>query len=552
MIRFALQSISLLCVALGQPAFLPWLGPVASTIGFAMHWKSLDGLPLKMIGKISFLWFFCVQLVQISWMANLEYQGLYIIVLYLCLSAGLAWQFSFITKIAHKAPRFHWAFMMSIASLWTLLEWGRLHILCGFAFNFVGVSLSCYTLPLQMASLFGILGMSFWVIISNLVAWRLFRAPSLSQGIKWTMLVSIPYVYGFFYIEHYNHKFLQEKQDPYAVLLMQTALSPSQKYSLKGREEEFISPLKQWERILESVSWQKKNSLDLLALPEAAVPFGFDTCVYKGSDVQLLFERFFGEEVLSSFPDLNKPFSIGSRVSNAYILQTLSNFFDAPVLSGLDYQAENGEFFNSAFYFEPGSRIPKRYDKRVLLPLAEYMPFSFLTALSQYYGIKDFFTKGLQAKVFSDSFLLSPSICYEELFPSLMREGRKKGAKLFVNLSNDGYYPSSKLPIQHFTQGLIRTVENGIPLIRSCNTGVTAAVDSFGRVLAKLQDEKGNVENAFGCLLAAVPKDQHLTGFALWGDIPLIVVSFLFVFFVLMGTFLKKLIFFLLARGNRS
>ena len=172
------------------------------------------------------------------------------------------------------------------------------------------------------------------------------------------------------------------------------------------------------------------------------------------------------------------------------------------------------------------------------------MPFSFLTVLSQYYGIKEFFTQGAKSEVFSDFFLISPSICYEELFPSLMREGRKAGAKLFVNLSNDGYYPSSRLPMQHFTQGLVRAVENGVPLIRACNTGVTGAVDSLGRVIGKLEDKKGNVERISGCLLVQVPKDCHITGFVLWGEKPLIIACFFCVFIALARSSWKKRIFY--------
>jgi apolipoprotein N-acyltransferase len=528
-IRFVLQSVSLLCVALGQPVFLPWLGPIASTIGFAVHWKSLDGLPLKEVGIVSFAWFFLVQLIQISWMANLEFQGIYILVVYFLLSAGLALQFSYISKIVRKSSSIDWKVMVFIAALWTLFEWGRLYVLCGFAFNFLGISLSCYLPSLQLASIFGIFGLSFWVVITNLASLNFFRTPSIRQGVYCLAIISIPYVYGLLTFEYFIQKDTYRKKEVYSTLLLQTALSPSQKYSLKGREGEFISPLMQWEKILYSISSHKEKALDLIVLPEAAVPFGLDIYLYKSSDIQLLFEKCFGELPKDCFPDLKMPFSIGSRVSNAYILQALANYFNSSVLSGLDYQSEIGEFFNSAFYFKPGSEYPKRYDKRVLLPLAEYMPFTFLTALSRYYGIQDFFVKGRKAEVFSESLLLSPSICYEELFPSLIREGRKAGAHLFVNLSNDGYYPSSKLPEQHFTHGLIRSVENGVPLIRSCNTGVTAAVDSFGRVLDKMQDEKGGVENISGGLFVQVPREHHLTGFVIWGDFPLILFSFAFV-----------------------
>ncbi len=526
-IRPLIQIASLLCVALGQPAFFPWLGPMAASVGLGLLWKSLDGFSSKNVGRISFLWFLCVQLIQLSWMISLAYQGIYILFVYFLLSAGLALQFAFLTTWIYKIPRLNWLFMSALAALWTLLEWSRLHILCGFAFNFLGISLACYPISLQMASLFGILGMSFWVIVTNLAALRFFRERLPSQLLQLLLLVILPCLYGFIHIKYHES---EHSRETHRALLVQTALTPSEKYSLKGRESDFIFPIRQWEKALESIASQKTEDVDLIALPEAVVPFGLDLYIYNMEEVSALFTKFFGEKVRTLFPQAGVPFAQGKRVSNAYILQTLAHIFNAPVLAGLDYQETSGEFYNSAFYFEPGSAFPKRYDKRVLLPLAEYMPFSWLSFLSQYYGIKDFFSAGRQAEVFSGSSLrISPSVCYEELFPMLMREGRKKGADLFVNLSNDGWYPSSKLPVQHFTQGLIRSVENGIPLLRACNTGVTGAVDSLGRVKEVLRDGKGSVENVAGCLLVEILKERHVTGFVLWGEIPLILGCFLLV-----------------------
>src|SRR3989338_3961804 len=139
-------------------------------MGFAVCWYSLKGLSQKQIGVVSFVWFFFVQLVQLSWLANLRYQGVYILLVYLLVSAGLALQFSFITRVVHKIFCLDWLSIGFIASIWTLFEWSRLYFLCGFAFNFSGIALSCSTLSLQIASLFGVLGMSFWFMVTNLVA----------------------------------------------------------------------------------------------------------------------------------------------------------------------------------------------------------------------------------------------------------------------------------------------------------------------------------------------------------------------------------------------
>ena len=182
---------------------------------------------------------------------------------------------------------------------------------------------------------------------------------------------------------------------------------------------------------------------------------------------------------------------------------------------GLDRE-ESGLYYNSVFFFQKGGEGFSCYDKRILLPFAEAFPGNWGRSLSRLYGIEDFFVKGEKAVLF-DGYII-PSICYEELFSDLMRDGRVLGGKLFVNVTNDGWYPNSSLPEQHFVQGLIRSVENGIPLIRSCNTGVTAAVDSLGRVVARFGEKGEDFQSTFGCLDVRVPKKKQDTLFSFWGN----------------------------------
>src|SRR5690606_5954704 len=84
--------------------------------------------------------------------------------------------------------------------------------------------------------------------------------------------------------------------------------------------------------------------------------------------------------------------------------------------------------------------------------------------------------------------------------------------------TNDGWYPQSRLPWQHFEHSRLRTVEAGIPLVRACNTGVTAAVDSLGRDISYLSDAKGDVENIHGSLYVEVPNYTYNTLYTHVGD----------------------------------
>lgn len=87
-----------------------------------------------------------------------------------------------------------------------------------------------------------------------------------------------------------------------------------------------------------------------------------------------------------------------------------------------------------------------------------------------------------------------------------------------VNVTNDGYFPNSMLPKQHFDHGVLRAVENGIPIIRSCNTGITGAVDSFGRVIKLLATENGDTEKIAETLHVIVPILEYPTLYTFWGD----------------------------------
>jgi apolipoprotein N-acyltransferase len=108
-----------------------------------------------------------------------------------------------------------------------------------------------------------------------------------------------------------------------------------------------------------------------------------------------------------------------------------------------------------------------------------------------------------------------------------MRVSRTKGASLFINLTNDNYYPFSRLPKQHFDHARLRTVENGVPLVRACNTGITAAIDSLGRVKGELEELDGNKKLQAGVLALSLPLYHYKTLYTYWGDGCLLAICFL-------------------------
>jgi apolipoprotein N-acyltransferase len=500
---FGLFILSWLIVALGQPAWSSWLAPVAACIGYALFWRAASEIPFsKKRFWTGVAWFSSVQMIQLSWMTSTEFQGYYILLVYAVLVFCLGLQFGIITLFVDKIP------LVATAALWTLMEWARLYVLCGFSWNPVGLTLSAFSLPLQAVSLFGVLGLSFLVILTNLAFWK----KRYKQAIALTLF---PYVFG---VVHTNlHKSKIDQSASMNIGLVQTGLLPSEKIPLDGHFKEFIPPAQQWQRI---VALLKKcdQPLDLVVLPEFTVPYSANYDVYPASLVQKAFDDAMGENTVSDLGLENK-----IRVSNQFWVQAIGKIFKTDVIVGLEAEDE-GHHFSSALYCNRDVQKVERYDKQILVPLAEYVPFQWVKALTRIYGITEFMTHGKESKVFTSKVPFSASICYEETFSHLMRQGRLKGASLFVNLTNDNWYPNSRLPQQHFDHARLRAVENGVPMVRACNTGVTAAVDSLGRIIGQITEER-----RAEVLVAKVPLYHYSTLYSFWGDWGIVSLSVLFI-----------------------
>jgi apolipoprotein N-acyltransferase len=523
----SLFFLSWLIVSLGQPAWIPYFCPVAAACGFALLWLSLRGIKK---GRFWWAtgWYACVQLIQLSWLTSIDYQGYYILGVYGTLSLVLGMQFGLLTQFFLAKPKIDWTRILAAASLWVLMEWSRLFVLCGFSWNPVGLAMTSMIYPLQFANLWGIYGLSFWVILVNAAVYRLLSNRELGgkNGRRiglWVALALLPYLYGYVFVHCCN----EEVSPPtLSVGLVQTGLMPSQKVPLPGREKDFIAPLDQWKRILVNLQSQK-TEWDLLIFPEAVVPMRADLYAYPYEQVISRLQGIYGPNLAIQLPFLKPPFAqqriLGGKfvlcVSNAFMAQAIANIHGAEVVIGLDhFDPISRRHFNSAFHFLPMSHKIQRYDKQVLLPLAEYLPFTWLKSLTSRYGITEFFSQGKETRVLGERIPFSLSICYEETFPNLIRDGRLEGAQLFVNVTNDNYYPFSRLPEQHFTHARLRSVENGVPLLRACNTGVTAGIDRFGRTISRLAENQEDPETFQGTLNVELGLESHKTLYMFWGD----------------------------------
>jgi apolipoprotein N-acyltransferase len=150
--------------------------------------------------------------------------------------------------------------------------------------------------------------------------------------------------------------------------------------------------------------------------------------------------------------------------------------------------AQKSNLFNSAVLVSPDGDVKGRYDKVHLVPFGEYLPFpslfAFAGGLTKEVGE---FTHGAsRAPLDAGSERLGIFICYESIFPDEVRQFAQQGAQVLVNISNDGWYGDSGAWKQHLQQTRMRAIENRRWLLSATNTGLTAAIDPWGRVVAQV------------------------------------------------------------------
>lgn len=144
------------------------------------------------------------------------------------------------------------------------------------------------------------------------------------------------------------------------------------------------------------------------------------------------------------------------------------------------------KIWNSIFIFNDG-KVENYYDKHILVPFGEYIPFSkylpFVKKITN--GNIDFSSGNMYNNIKIKDINFNPIICYEIAFPNYVAKKSKK-ADIILNLTNDGWFGISSGPYQHLVASRFRAVENKIPVIRVSNSGITAYIDEYGRIVKKI------------------------------------------------------------------
>ncbi len=197
----------------------------------------------------------------------------------------------------------------------------------------------------------------------------------------------------------------------------------------------------------------------------------------------------------------------------------------APVALGVQRRSDT-RYFNSMVALDPTGVPAQIYDKHHLVPFGEYMPLGDFLANFGIYGLAaragNGYSAGPGAKLldFGPLGKALPLICYEAVFAHDVNAAPAR-PDFLIQITNDAWFGKGAGPKQHLAQARMRAIEQGLPLARSANTGISAMIDPYGRITASLP------LNSAGFLDVALPRHLPATLYSRTGDLPFAVLLLL-------------------------
>lgn len=344
-----------------------------------------------------------------------------------------------------------WVCVFSVA--WSASEWLRGHLFTGFPWNLIGYVWSG-GFPgaldmLQSASWFGVYGLGFVTVLAASLL-SLLGAASLRPVPVWRR--ALPAIVA-------------------AALILVPAGAGALRLSLAPTAETSIWLRLVQPSIAETAKWDPAAAEDnfhrLTELSSAPTPHPLTAVIWPEAAATFFLER-----------DAEHRQAIAAVApKNGYVITGALR--GAPLTGPVD------QVWNSVEVVDPAGHIAARYDKAHLVPFGEYMPLSAILPLKKFTpGAVDLSAgPGPQTMRLPVLPPFSPLVCYEAIFPGAVVDEANRPAWL-LNVSNDAWYGRSAGPYQHFAMSRTRAVEEGLPLVRVANNGISGVVDANGRVLA--------------------------------------------------------------------
>jgi apolipoprotein N-acyltransferase len=331
--------------------------------------------------------------------------------------------------------------------LWVAVELARTRI-TGFPWNLLGIAQVDNAALCRLAGFTGVYGISFEILLVNVALAAAFLVPREKRGAMLVAALAAGTVLQ-------AGKLVEpptEKPDHLALLVQQNI-----PVSASWTPVYFQNTLNDLIDLTTKSAATSASRIDLIVWPESPAPFFANDGKFR--------------DAVGGMARATKAWTITGSIGNG------------PPVPGKEASA-----FNSAALVSPDGEWTARYDKIHLVPFGEYLPFpsvfSFAGGLTDEVGR---FERGTSREPLNAGGTpLGVLICYESIFPDEVRQFADRGAQVFVNLSNDGWYGDSGAYAQHLNQTRMRAIENNRWLLSATDTGVTASIDPWGRVVAQI------------------------------------------------------------------
>lgn len=385
------------------------------------------------------------------------------------------------------------------AAAFVLLEYLRGTILTGFPWNLSGYAWGGLPEMLQATSVIGIYGLSFLTVLVAASPAALFAHPREGSNARWpiyaVLILGVIWTSGT--VRLANAPMGPGTYVPGVTLrIVQPNIPQADKWVPENAA--FI-----WSRLLERTAAPSSVPITHVIWPESAIPF-----VLAGN--------------------ASRRAEAGGAMGPDAILIT----------GAVRVERETGgqvKYFNSLHVVDGSGEIIGTYDKHHLVPFGEYLPFSDILSRFGLSALADQLGSyqpgpGPRTLTIPGAPDAGPLICYEVIFPGQVVDERRRPGWL-VNVTDDSWFGNFSGPLQHLGMAQVRAIEEGLPIIRSANTGISAVIDPFGRILESLP------LNQDGIIDSPLPQAVQPTIYSFGRDWPLLL---LIVFVGLFARFVRR------------
>lgn len=324
--------------------------------------------------------------------------------------------------------------------LWIVLDYLRSYGELGFPWLFIGYGFYDYPRIRQFADISGVYGLSFLAVLATAFVHEILHKKYILAVPLIAMLIALP-AYG-----HFKRKKAIPETPRKNIALVQANMDSRVPWTSNNSYKYAYKSYLTYAKMLSAIS----SDTDWIVLPETAIPY------------YIIDEDFF------HWFELFKELAIEKR--NIYIL-------------GIASQIGN-RHYNSAVYMDRDGIMKGIYSKKQLVPFGEFIPKErYIGIVKKVLPKMPYFSHGdRSAKLKPDSIYVGCFICYEIIFPDMVREEVTKGASVLVNLTNDIWFGFSSGPYQHAAIAVFRAIENGRYLVRCANSGISLIADPYGNI----------------------------------------------------------------------